>query len=544
MMEMCSVYSFLVEHIQGKLNTVTDCLSRMPLWSGVEETNQEPDMVRRVRSIISREDAGLEEMKQAASEDDEYRMLLDVFKCRKPLTECSDNHPARKFASIWHRVSMMDGDTVQPLLVVDNQRIVVPLGLRQKIVDDLHSRTHRGPKQMKLTLRSLYFWPTQKSMVETVCKNCVSCIENKDSQPKEPFLEPDVDITSLDPMEDAAADLFFTSGKAHLCVADRFSGYLFWIPLANETTVEVVRAMESIFTDHAFPRLLRSDGGPWFRQKFTEEMAKLGIKHKRGGAHNHQSQGLVERRIKSLKKLYQKLDLSIRSPVKLQYAVMSLNNMVRSDGSGSAAHMFFGRTPRTGKFGVVSPVKVDRKEVAEARSKSHRLMRDRTRGSRKMETFQKNDRVLLQDEKSGKFSHKATVIDPRDRKSDDPRSYYIRKDISGEILLRNRRHFKRLPTQASEAPVSSPQSQNQVPAKPMTHSEHARAERESLQADTAVEELQHALLLTAVHGESLESKEQHNHWPGVLTVHGCEQYRPADSIASLQCKSRRGTQWT
>ena len=139
---------------------------------------------------------------------------------RKPLTECSDNHPVRKFASIWDRVSMMDGDTAQPLLVVDNQRIVVPLGLRQKIVDDLHRRTHRGSEQMKLTLRSLYFWPTQKSMVETVCKNCVSCIENKDSQPMEPFLEPDVDITSLDPMEDVAADLFFTSGKAHLCVAD------------------------------------------------------------------------------------------------------------------------------------------------------------------------------------------------------------------------------------------------------------------------------------------------------------------------------------
>ena len=164
-------------------------------------------------------------------------------------------------------------------------------------------------------------------------------------------------------------------------------------------------------------------------------MAKLGIRHKRGGAHNHQSQGLVERGIKSLKKLYQKLDPTIRSPVKLQYAVMSLNNMIRADGSGSAAQMFFGRTLRTGKFGVVSPGKVNRSELTQARSKSHRMMRDRTKGSRKVEKFQKNDRVLLQDEKSGKFSHRATVIDPRDRKSDDPRSYYIKKDVSGEILL-------------------------------------------------------------------------------------------------------------
>ena len=137
-------------------------------------------------------------------------------------------------------------------------------------------------------------------------------------------------------------------------------------------------------------------------------------------------------------------------------------------------------------------------------------MRDRTKGSRRIKTFQKNDRVLLQDEKSGKFSHKATVIDPRDRKSDDPRSYYIRKDKSGEVLLRNRRHFKRLPTQASEAPNPGPQTQDLGQAEPRTHSEHARAERESLQADSAAERPQRALLMTARHGELLESREQHD----------------------------------
>ena len=42
---------------------------------------------------------------------------------------------------------MMDGEMDQPLLVVDNQRIIVPVGLRQSIVDDLHSRTHHGPEQ-------------------------------------------------------------------------------------------------------------------------------------------------------------------------------------------------------------------------------------------------------------------------------------------------------------------------------------------------------------------------------------------------------------
>ena len=176
------------------------------------------------------------------------------------------------------------------------------------------------------------------------------------------------------------------------------------------------------------------------------------IRHKRGGATNHPSQGLVERGIKSLKKLYHKLDPTVRGPVKLQYAVMTLNSMVRADGSRSAAQMFFGRTPRTGKFGIISPGKVSRSDLAEARSKTHRAMREKTKDSRKMGKLQKNHRVLLHDERTGKFNHRATtVIEPRDKRSDDPRSYYVKKDISGEILLRNRRHFKKLPDSSVEA---------------------------------------------------------------------------------------------
>ena len=65
-------------------------------------------MVRSVRSIISREDAGLEEMKKVASEYEEYKLLLEAFSSRKPVKEFSDNHPIKKFTSIWGQ-SVGDG---------------------------------------------------------------------------------------------------------------------------------------------------------------------------------------------------------------------------------------------------------------------------------------------------------------------------------------------------------------------------------------------------------------------------------------------------
>ena len=93
--------------------------------------------------------------------------------------------------------------------------------------------------------------------------------------------------------------------------------------------------------------------------------------------------------------------------------------------------MFFGRTPRSDKFRLVAPAKVNREELAKARSNAHRTMREKTKGNRRLDRFLKNDRILLQDDKSVKFSHRATVIDPRDRRSEDPTFFYVRKDKSG-----------------------------------------------------------------------------------------------------------------
>ena len=188
--------------------------------------------------------------------------------------------------------------------------------------------------------------------------------------------------------------------------------------------------------------------------------------------------------------------------------------------------------------------------MAEARSKTHRAMREKTKDSRKMGKFQKNDRVLLQDERTGTFNHRATVIEPRDKRSDDPRSYYVKKDISGEILLRNRRHFKKLPDSSVEAapppasPVEAP-AEPAVSAEPRTRYEHARADMESMQPDTAGV-AHHVQRLTAEHEELVESREKHvHHWPGVLTPVGdVGQYRPPDAIAFLQCRNRRSMKWS
>ena len=134
---------------------------------------------------------------------------------------------------------------------------------------------------------------------------------------------------------------------------------------------------------------------------------------------------------------------------------MSLNNMVRTDGSGSAAQMLFGCMPRSSKFGLVTPARVDRDQLAEARSKSHRDMRSGMKGNRKLEHFMKNDRIILQDDNTGHFDQKVTVVGPSDRRADDRKTFHIRKDQTGEVLLRNKIHFRRLPVEGGESRTGS-----------------------------------------------------------------------------------------
>ena len=76
---------------------VADCLLWMPVWSGVLKEESEPDMVRSVRNIILREDAGLEDMKRAATVDEDYKLLVSAFRQRRLPLECSVNHPVRSY---------------------------------------------------------------------------------------------------------------------------------------------------------------------------------------------------------------------------------------------------------------------------------------------------------------------------------------------------------------------------------------------------------------------------------------------------------------
>ena len=77
-------------------------------------------------------------------------------------------------------------------------------------------------------------------------------------------------MEELDPMDEVAIDLFSIKGKNHLAMVDRASRFLRHEALGRTDSVTVQEALTDWWTDVGRPRVVKSDGGPQFRGRFTK----------------------------------------------------------------------------------------------------------------------------------------------------------------------------------------------------------------------------------------------------------------------------------
>ena len=91
--------------------------------------------------------------------------------------------------------------------------------------------------------------------------------------------------------------------------------------------------------DYGWPVVIRSDGGPQFRQEFAEFCKNNSISHELSSPYNPESNGLAESAVKNLKSLVLKCN---EDKTNLQSAITAWRNMAREDGI-TPSQAFFGR---------------------------------------------------------------------------------------------------------------------------------------------------------------------------------------------------------
>ena len=144
------------------------------------------------------------------------------------------------------------------------------------------------------------WWPGISRQIEDWVSQCNVCAEHSQVN-LEPLLPTPLPAY---PWQMVGADLFELHNVNYLLVVDYFSMYAEVTMLTTTTLSAVIKAMKSIFSRHGIPDMVQSDNGPQFDcQEFNTFANSFGFRHQTSSPRFPQSNGLVERAVKTTKKL-------------------------------------------------------------------------------------------------------------------------------------------------------------------------------------------------------------------------------------------------
>ena len=190
----------------------------------------------------------------------------------------------------------------------DNEVILVPKAFSRRLVHKLHSEMcHIGIKKLLHYLKDIFFWPKMQDSVQEVIGECEYCAKRKavQSKTKEIFIPRE----SSEFLEQLVMDVAYMeefSGKRYvLVIVDRFSKLVCLTPLTKQDDVSIFKAiLHRWIYRFGKPKSILSDRGKNFESQYLRhQLGKFGIKQEYSTPYQHQSNGLVERAIRTMRDL-------------------------------------------------------------------------------------------------------------------------------------------------------------------------------------------------------------------------------------------------
>ena len=436
-------FNFKLTWTAGKEHLIADALSRAPVFPGEDDADYTV-MAMRVR--VTGSDPALQPLLEWAKSDPEYVALVQCFR--------AGGDPAaspllRQYASVWPEVSLHDlGDT--PLLVLQGSRILVPRPARAGLLKLLHA-SHSGVVKTYQRARQLYYWPDMKNAVAQLVQGCSMCQERLPSQPLEPIQELSVPDG---PMSHVAVDIFDFRGEQWLVMVDRYSGFPVCQRLRTTTTANVTGALLMWFFEWGFPQVVRSDGGPQFRDKFAGFCKTHGIIHELSSPYHPRSNGLAESAVKAIKFLLGKCRDAGED---FSAALLEWRNTPREDGF-SPAEAFLGRRQRT-YLPMLPGEKFDREKFEAVRNASRNAKREtKDKSAHSLSVLTVGCKVRMQHPVSKAWDACGVIS----KVHSSGRSYDVVCDDSGKTYRRNRRFLRNENDNGSASAIATSQNHNEL----------------------------------------------------------------------------------
>ena len=407
-------YNFIVHWTPGKTHLIADALSRAPAFAPKEkETLSEEEKKGEVYVNQTAKDPILQELYDAAEKDEDYQAIINALLKGKTPTQLPPSHPARQFANVWEDLSVHDS-----LLTLEGNRIVIPKGKREMILELLH-KPHAGIQRTRALARQHYYWPQMNHAIKQLIQLCDPCQTLRQSNKTEPLQNYAKTTT---PMESISIDLFEDQNQKYLCAVDRYSGYPFCYKLkSNQLTTEAItNILHKLFQEYGYPTTTVTDNGPQFRETYDKWCRQHHITPIKSSPEMSNSNGKAEAAVKNCEYLLRKVKHNFEE---FKKRLLFWKNTPSSNSDSSPAQKFFGRELRS-ELPILTNAKMEL--VSEEKKKGT------------LPDYKKGDRVRIQN-KDKYWQEKGTI--KRVRASG--RSYEVEKD-DGRTLVRNRKFLRKL----------------------------------------------------------------------------------------------------
>ena len=300
-LSQCLQFSYSVEHIQGKDNTVADVLSRLALSKPSQATVAS---VESASSSSSPSSSSEPSPSRPSSSEPSFSEPLDPSPF--PLSLTSTEKHARDslksdivqyrstdpfYMKVYERLSSpnpAENFTLKDDLVFfEGTRLLIPKHptLRSRLIAEHHDTAYAGHLGRDRTTEFLsrgFYWPSMKQDVKDYVKTCDTCMRNKVvKHPPQPPLSP---ITAPARWHTVSLDIlgpFITNSPsppdANTCIlvfTDKLSKMLRLAPCPQQLSAEQAARLfiEHVFRHHGLPHRLLSDQGPQFTSSFWKHV--------------------------------------------------------------------------------------------------------------------------------------------------------------------------------------------------------------------------------------------------------------------------------
>lgn len=206
--------------------------------------------------------------------------------------------PVKPFWHVRHDLTEVDG------LILNGERLVVPMSLRQEVMAGIHDG-HFGEVKSILRARSAVYWPGCDDQIKNMVASCPVCQENRQRNPSPPLYPVKLPVH---PFQMVSGDLFQFGGVDYLLVVDSYSKWPCAVRLRGTSASAVIAELDRIFSDFGTPEEFESDNGTQFVcAEINDFFARRRVRHVTSSPEYARSNGLVERHIQTVKRTLLKM---------------------------------------------------------------------------------------------------------------------------------------------------------------------------------------------------------------------------------------------